>query len=178
MQKVKNEIQYRFEIVRTPVGPLTVIVAPAAGEWQLCAILWAGARLGVRRGRPLRSRGNPLIQETRRQLKEYFAGTRRQFDLRLAPEGTAFQLKAWQALRRIPYGQTISYQEQAQELGDARKARAVGAANGRNPLSIVVPCHRVVGKSGKLTGFAGGLKAKAFLLALEGGKNRLARTHS
>ncbi len=98
------------------------------------------------------------------QLGEYFAGTRRDFDLDLDPVGTDFQLRAWQVLRGIPYGRTLSYGEQAAEVGDPGAARAVGAANGRNPLSIVVPCHRVVAASGALTGFAGGLDVKAWLL--------------
>jgi methylated-DNA-[protein]-cysteine S-methyltransferase len=98
------------------------------------------------------------------QLGEYFAGTRRVFDLDLDPAGTDFQLRAWQALRGIPYGRTLSYGEQAAELGDPGAARAVGAANGRNPLSIVVPCHRVVAASGALTGFAGGIDTKKWLL--------------
>jgi methylated-DNA-[protein]-cysteine S-methyltransferase len=98
------------------------------------------------------------------QLREYFAGERLEFDVPLAPHGTTFQLAAWQALRTIPYGETVSYGEQARRLGDARKARAVGAANGRNPLPIVVPCHRVVGANGHLTGFGGGIECKAWLL--------------
>ena len=101
------------------------------------------------------------------QLAEYFAGTRRTFDLALDPAGTDFQLRAWNALRSIPFGQTISYGEQAAELGVPGSARAVGAANGRNPLSIVVPCHRVIAASGALTGFAGGLDTKAWLLEHE-----------
>ena len=98
------------------------------------------------------------------QLAEYFRGTRREFDLDLDPEGTAFQRSAWEVLRTIPYGATLSYGQQAAALGDPAKARAVGAANGRNPLSIVVPCHRVVAAGGALTGFAGGLDTKAWLL--------------
>lgn len=98
------------------------------------------------------------------QLREYFAGTRTVFDLPLAPAGTDFQRAAWLALRQIPFGQTRSYGEQAAAMGDKRKARAVGAANGRNPIPIIVPCHRVVGANGHLTGFAGGLVAKAWLL--------------
>lgn len=98
------------------------------------------------------------------QLEEYFAGGRTDFDLPLAPSGTPFQLDAWAALRRIPFGETITYGQQARLLGDANKSRAVGAANGRNPIPIVVPCHRVVGSNGHLTGFAGGLENKAWLL--------------
>ena len=111
--------------------------------------------------------GNEILRETAGQLDEYFAGKRRVFDLPLAPEGTEFQLDVWQALRKIGYGQTLSYGEQAAQIGRPKAVRAVGAANGRNPISIIVPCHRVIGKSGKLTGYAGGLKVKGFLLAHE-----------
>jgi methylated-DNA-[protein]-cysteine S-methyltransferase len=104
----------------------------------------------------------------RAQLGEYFAGTRRAFRLRLAPAGTAFQLAVWEALRAIPYGQTVSYAELARRLGNAGSARAVGLANGANPLPIIVPCHRVIGTDGSLTGFGGGLYTKRALLSLEG----------
>lgn len=104
------------------------------------------------------------------QLREYFAGRRNQFDLPLAPQGTAFQLRVWTELRRIPYGQTISYGELARRVGLPRAARAVGAANGANPIPIIVPCHRVIGANGRLTGFGGGLATKAELLALESGQ--------
>jgi len=110
----------------------------------------------------------PILAEVVRQLTEYFAGDRRTFDLPLEPEGTDFQLSVWKVLRAIPFGQTISYGEQARRLGDANKARAVGSANGRNPLPIVVPCHRVVGADGSLTGFSGGVDAKRWLLEHEG----------
>ncbi len=110
----------------------------------------------------------PLLAQCARQLEEYFAGQRKKFELPLAPEGTEFQRDVWGALDRIPYGELRSYQDIAREIGRARAVRAVGAANGRNPLPIVVPCHRVVGSNGKLTGFAGGLKLKAQLLQLEG----------
>lgn len=103
------------------------------------------------------------------QLREYFSGTRSAFDLPLAPRGTAFQLAVWKALREIPYGETISYGELARRIGRPSASRAVGAANGANPLPIVVPCHRVIGSTGKLTGFGGGLETKAALLALEQG---------
>ncbi len=110
---------------------------------------------------------SPIIEVTIGQLDGYFAGTRHEFDVPLDPEGTEFQQSVWQVLRTIPYGETMSYGEQAIVLGDPNKARAVGTANGRNPLSIVVPCHRVIGANGSLTGFAGGMKAKKFLLDLE-----------
>ena len=107
---------------------------------------------------------HPVLRTAVTQLAEYFRGERTEFDLPLAPAGTPFQLDAWQALRTIPFGTTISYGEQAAVMGDRRKARAVGAANGRNPIPIVVPCHRVVGSNGHLTGFAGGIDNKAWLL--------------
>jgi methylated-DNA-[protein]-cysteine S-methyltransferase len=110
-----------------------------------------------------------VVATTVAQLTEYFDGERQEFDLPLDPIGTEFQQAAWSALRTIPYGTTVSYGEQAARMGDRRKARAVGAANGRNPISIVVPCHRVVGSNGSLTGFAGGLDTKAWLLDHERG---------
>lgn len=110
---------------------------------------------------------NPILIQLENQLAEYFAGTRRDFEIPMRPEGTPFQLAAWDVLRTIPYGTTLSYGEQALGLGDIGKARAVGAANGRNPISIVVPCHRVVAATGQLTGFGGGIENKAWLLAHE-----------
>lgn len=106
--------------------------------------------------------------EVIRQLDQYFAGDREQFDLTLAPVGTAFQLEVLNALQQIPYGATCSYQDLANQIGRPKAVRAVGAANGRNPLPIVIPCHRVIGADGSLTGFGGGLPTKAYLLSLEG----------
>jgi methylated-DNA-[protein]-cysteine S-methyltransferase len=152
----------------TPVGELT-LVAGAAG---LRAVLWPDERDGrvplgdVTGGGP---GAEAVLVAAHEQLSEYFAGDRRQFDLPLDPAGTPFQQQAWRLLRTIPFGQTMSYGEQARLLGDVRKARAVGTANGRNPISIVVPCHRVVGSTGRLTGFAGGLDTKAWLLRHEQG---------
>jgi methylated-DNA-[protein]-cysteine S-methyltransferase len=117
---------------------------------------------------PEGTRSTRPFRDVRRQLEEYFAGERRSFDLPLRPAGTPFQLATWRALRYIPYGETRSYSEVAQRIGKPRAVRAVGAANGRNPLPIVIPCHRVIGASGALTGFAGGLPLKRFLLELEG----------
>lgn len=106
------------------------------------------------------------------QLDEYFAGRRRQFELRLAPRGTAFQQAVWQALQAIPYGRTCSYSELAGVIGRPQAVRAVGTANGANPISIIVPCHRVIGRDGSLTGYAGGLERKGALLAIEGARPR------
>ncbi|MFH0944406.1 MAG: methylated-DNA--[protein]-cysteine S-methyltransferase [Planctomycetota bacterium] len=112
-------------------------------------------------------RGSPLLQRAEAQLLAYFNGKRQTFDLPLAPEGTEFQRQVWEALRQIPYGSTVAYSEIAQAINRPRAVRAVGAANGKNPLPIVIPCHRVIGKSGSLTGFGGGLKTKQQLLDLE-----------
>ena len=115
-------------------------------------------------------RDDDCFPEARRQLAEYFAGQRRVFDLELVPGGTLFQQRVLGALQTIPYGQTRSYKAIAEQIGSPRAVRAVGAANGSNPLPIVIPCHRVIGSNGKLTGFGGGLPAKQFLLDLEQGR--------
>jgi len=107
------------------------------------------------------------LENTARQLQEYFNGRRTSFDLPVAPEGTAFQKKVWQRLQGIPYGETISYGDLARRVGNPKASRAVGAANGQNPIPIVIPCHRVIGANGKLTGFGGGLPVKEALLELE-----------
>ena len=149
---------------KSPIGRLT-LVASAQG---LRAILWPNDDPRRVPGVADAKKGsNPVIESTIRQLDEYFAGTRHEFDVPLDAVGTEFQHSVWQVLRSIPYGETMSYGEQATVLGDPNKARAVGTANGRNPISIVVPCHRVIGANGSLTGFAGGMKAKKFLLDLE-----------
>ncbi|ENM5743036.1 methylated-DNA--[protein]-cysteine S-methyltransferase [Vibrio metoecus] len=109
----------------------------------------------------------PILNNVIQQLDEYFSGQRTQFELPLAANGTAFQQSVWHALCKIPYGESWSYQQVAEAIGNPKAVRAVGLANGKNPISIIVPCHRVVGKSGKLTGYAGGLERKAFLLELE-----------
>jgi methylated-DNA-[protein]-cysteine S-methyltransferase len=151
-------------VVDSPVGALTIV----ASDDGLRAILWPDddpAR--VRLAETVDDPSHPVIVATVGQLAEYFDGERTDFDVPLDPVGTEFQRAAWAALCSIPYGTTVSYGEQAERMGDRRKARAVGAANGRNPISIVVPCHRVVGADGALTGFAGGTDTKAWLLAHE-----------
>ncbi|EOX4971043.1 methylated-DNA--[protein]-cysteine S-methyltransferase [Vibrio alginolyticus] len=116
-----------------------------------------------------RDEQHPVLRQAVTQLDEYFAGLRNEFDLPLAATGTDFQNQVWQALTTIPYGETWSYQDLANAIGNPKAVRAVGLANGKNPISIVVPCHRVIGKSGKLTGYAGGVERKQRLLALEQG---------
>ncbi len=151
--------------IPSPVGELR-LVASGTG---LRAILWHchEAHRVPFLGAEIVAVRTELLDAAARQLGEYFDGRREEFDLPLDPIGSPFQHAAWSVLRTIPFGQTLTYGEQARRLGDPGKARAVGAANGRNPLSIVVPCHRVVGSTGKLTGFAGGLDTKAWLLAHE-----------
>ena len=153
-----------FDVCPSPVGELTIVVSSRG----LRALLWENERVGrVTVATESDPHPTELSREVARQLGEYFVKERTSFDLPLDPDGTEFQKRAWQALREIPYGQTVSYGEQARRLGDVGLARAVGAANGRNPISIIVPCHRVVGSNGSLTGFAAGLDAKRFLLKLE-----------
>ncbi|WP_101925096.1 MULTISPECIES: methylated-DNA--[protein]-cysteine S-methyltransferase [Luteimonas] len=150
--------------IDSPVGPLFL----AASDAGLHAVEFATHRHPVTRGDGWRDGAHPVLDATAQQLDAYFAGTRRHFDLPLSARGTPFQQQVWDALTRIPYGRTASYVELARMVGRPTASRAVGAANGRNPLSIVVPCHRVIGASGALTGFGGGLPTKEFLLALEG----------
>ena len=151
--------------MHSPVGALKLI----ASGTGLAAILWPDDNPGRIRLEPLvQDARNAHLVETARQLNEYFAGTRRTFDLALDMAGTAFQKSVWAALTRIPFGETRTYGQIARELGNPAATRAVGAANGKNPVSIVVPCHRVIGASGGLTGFAGGLEIKAKLLSIEG----------
>lgn len=150
--------------IDSPVGPLFLVASDAG----LHAVEFVASRHPVRRGDDWREGAHPVLDATGQQLAAYFAGGRRRFDLPLAARGTPFQQAVWNALTRIPYGATASYVELARSIGRPTASRAVGAANGRNPLSIVVPCHRVIGAGGLLTGFGGGLPTKAFLLSLEG----------
>lgn len=154
-----------FKRMSSPVGVLTLV----ANGVSLAAVLWECERENrVRLGTLREDHHHPTLLETERQLNEYFSGARTQFDLDLDFQGTEFQKQVWQALLDIPFGETRSYSDIAKTLGNPKAVRAVGAANGRNPISIIAPCHRVIGASGALTGFAGGLEAKAFLLTLEG----------
>lgn len=141
--------------IKTPIGPLTL----EADENAVTAI-----RFGAGGAQD----ASPLLDAAEAQLREYFAGARRTFDLPLAPHGTAFQQRVWTALRTIPYGETRTYGELAAAIDSPNASRAVGMANHRNPLPIVIPCHRVIGANGTLTGYAGGVEIKRRLLALEG----------
>jgi methylated-DNA-[protein]-cysteine S-methyltransferase len=158
-------MRYSFKTIPSPVGALT-LVASMSG---LTAILWEDDDpKRVRLHSMVENAGHPVLVAAERQLGEYFAGERRAFDLPLDFQGTDFQKSVWTALLTIPFGETRSYAEIARAVGRPTAFRAVGAANGRNPISIVAPCHRVIGANGTLTGFAGGLKAKEYLLGLEG----------
>jgi methylated-DNA-[protein]-cysteine S-methyltransferase len=155
--------------IASPVGALTLI----ASDDGLAAILWENddprrVPLSVAAQDHKGTAGHPVLRETERQLGAYFAGERTSFDLPLDFSGTEFQKDVWRALLDIPFGETRTYAQIARQIGRPDAVRAVGAANGRNPISIVAPCHRVIGSNGALTGFAGGLDAKAFLLRLEG----------
>ena len=156
-----NDVIY-YDDLATPVGPLR-LVADAQGLRQI------GFETGrhPKQATPDWTHSADALAFARVQLEEYFAGLRQTFALPLHPLGTPFQLGVWEELARIPYGVTISYGELARRIGQPRAVRAVGAANGRNPLPIVLPCHRVIGSDGSLTGFGGGLPTKRFLLALE-----------
>jgi methylated-DNA-[protein]-cysteine S-methyltransferase len=147
----------------SPLGPLVLV---GTGD-ALTAIWLPSGHDASLRPKPDWVETVAPFREAVRQLNKYFAGTLRQFDLPLAPVGTPFQQGVWQALREIPYGQTVSYGHLARRIGRPAAVRAVGAANGRNPLAIVVPCHRVIGSDGRLVGYGGGLPAKSLLLELE-----------
>ncbi|MEO8076537.1 MAG: methylated-DNA--[protein]-cysteine S-methyltransferase [Acidobacteriota bacterium] len=165
--RTATEKRYVHKIVDSPVGRLTLV---ASGD-GLAAILWENDRpervpllIGTEDSH------HPVLVAAEGQLEEYFAGRRTTFTVKLDVSGTEFQRRVWSALLTIPFGETRSYGQIARQIGSPDAVRAVGAANGRNPVSIIAPCHRVIGSTGKLTGFAGGLDAKARLLALEGAR--------
>ena len=152
----------RHTVVESPVGPLTLV-----GDGAALIGLYFDGHLRTPRVTDLGPCADDGFETAEQQLGEYFAGTRREFDLELAPRGSAFEKQVWALLTKIPYGETRTYGQLAAELGDPGAAQAVGNANGWNPISVIVPCHRVVGTSGGLTGYAGGLARKRFLLSLE-----------
>ncbi len=156
---------YVFKWMDSPVGRLKLV----AGDKGLTAILWPDDNpKRVPLGVLTENANNPYLIQTEQELSEYFAGRRKFFSVPLDFNGTGFQKSVWQTLLTIPFGETRSYGQIAAQLGKPSASRAVGAANGKNPISIIAPCHRVIGTNGKLTGFAGGLETKAHLLALEG----------
>ncbi len=153
-----------FKTMPSPVGELTLV----ATDEGLVAVLWENDDPNRVKTGPLdEAPDHPVLLEAERQLNDYFAGKLHTFSLKFLFKGTDFQREVWQALTTIPFGETRSYAQIATQIGRPKAVRAVGAANGRNPISIIVPCHRVVGSNGTLTGFAGGLEAKRYLLSLE-----------
>lgn len=162
-------------IIETPLGPLTLVASPEglrSAGWERESTASDRPRVGSDDHPPRSgdaSAAASILRMAASQLEEYFSGLRTTFDIPLAPAGTAFQRAAWEVLRTIPFGRTMTYGEQARRLGGIDKARAVGAANGRNPIGIIVPCHRVIGADGSLTGFAAGVERKAWLLRHEAG---------
>jgi methylated-DNA-[protein]-cysteine S-methyltransferase len=163
---MKTKIQYAYKIVPTSIGKLKLV----ATDKGLAAILWENDKpTRVRLGALSEDKNHPILLQTERELAEYLDGKRKTFSVKLDTAGTPFQSKVWEALEKIPFGDTRTYGQIAKQIGKTKAARAVGAAIGRNPISVMVPCHRVIGASGSLTGFAGGLKIKERLLVLEGG---------
>jgi methylated-DNA-[protein]-cysteine S-methyltransferase len=164
-----------YDEMSSPVGRLTIITSSKG----LHAVLWENDLANPKVEKIIsslkKSENEPTIVRTKMQLAEYFQGKRKIFDLPLILNGTDFQVQVWKQLISIAYSMTISYAEQAEKIGNKNKARAVGTANGLNPISIIIPCHRVIGSNGHLTGFGGGLQKKAFLLQLE--KNQARGQH-
>ena len=159
--------------IPTPLGEMLAVASQAG----LCLLEFVGqkgverelAQVEAARGSLAQSGDSPILAQTQAELAEYFAGQRREFDLPLRLRGTAFQMQVWQALQVIPYGEVRTYGEIARAIGKPKACRAVGMANHHNPISIIVPCHRVIGSDGSLTGYAGGIERKQYLLALERG---------
>ncbi|MCU4337892.1 methylated-DNA--[protein]-cysteine S-methyltransferase [Acinetobacter dispersus] len=157
-------MQLVYMYMDSPVGALKLV----AHDQALVAVMWDNEdHKRVRLSELVEDRHHLMLHRVKQQLEQYFAGQRQQFDLPLDFQGTAFQQQVWQALLSIPYGETRSYKDIAIQLGNEKAVRAVGAANGKNPISIIAPCHRVIGSSGALVGFAGGLDKKQILLSLE-----------
>lgn len=152
-----------YRTIASPIGLITL----AANETALVELTWGQSSQHIHCNQP-DPEGQGLLDTAEAQLEEYFSGKRRTFQIPLSPKGTEFQLRVWNELLKIPFGSTITYGEQARRLGNPHAARATGAANGRNPIGLIIPCHRVIGASGALTGFAGGLEIKKKLLEIEG----------
>lgn len=156
--------KYNLQKMESPVGILYLV----ANEKNLCGVIYEKMWVTFKEQfNDLVEEENPVTQDTKSQLEEYFAGERKSFELPFEVDGTDFQKKVWMALKDIPFGQTKTYKQQAEWIASPKAVRAVGRTNGLNPLSIVLPCHRVVGSNGSLTGYAGGLEAKEYLLNLE-----------
>ena len=157
-------MKYYYTVMKSPVGDITLV----ADTDRLCAIYLPNQKPDRMKFPDLESKdSDPILKSAVKQLGSYFSGKREKFDVSLRPVGTDFQEQVWKALRSISYGKTVSYGDIAKKIGNPKAVRAVGSAIGKNPLSIMIPCHRVIGSNGNLTGFAGGLPTKEFLLKLE-----------
>lgn len=156
---------YNYKKIQSPVGPLHLI----SNSKKLIALVFdpTWKNFVNKQKYALTEQSDAILEKTEQQLKEYFAVKRKIFDIPLELNGTDFQKQAWNSLLKIPFGKTLSYQEQAEKIKNPKAVRAIGAANGKNKIGIIVPCHRVIGKNGSLTGFAGGVQAKELLLKLE-----------
>lgn len=152
-----------YKKIKSPIGKITLV----SSEDALVA-LYVHDELMPKLELAKKNESHQILLLAEQQLNEYFEGRRKKFDLPLSPEGTEFQVKAWKALSSIPYGKVWSYGQQAEYLKSPKAQRAVGGANGKNPIPIIIPCHRVIGSTGKLTGFSGGMSMKVYLLKLEG----------
>ncbi len=160
-------MQLVYMYMDSPVGALKLV----AHDQALVAVMWDNEdHKRVRLAELIKNIQHPMLLKVKQQLEQYFAGQRQQFNLPLDFQGTDFQQRVWRALLTIPYGETRSYKDIALQIGNEKAVRAVGAANGRNPISIIAPCHRVIGSGGALVGFAGGLDKKQILLSLEQGQ--------
>ena len=160
-------MQLAYMYMESPVGALKLV----AHDQALVAVMWDNEdHKRVRLAELIKNIQHPMLLKVKQQLEQYFAGQRQQFNLPLDFQGTDFQQQVWRALLTIPYGETRSYKDIALQIGNEKAVRAVGAANGRNPISIIAPCHRVIGSGGALVGFAGGLDKKQILLSLEQGQ--------
>ena len=160
-------MQLVYMYMESPVGALKLV----AHDQALVAVMWDNEdHKRVRLAELIENIQHPMLLKVKQQLEQYFAGQRQQFNLPLDFQGTDFQQQVWRALLTIPYGETRSYKDIALQIGNEKAVRAVGAANGRNPISMIAPCHRVIGSGGALVGFAGGLDKKQILLSLEQGQ--------
>lgn len=157
-------MKYYYSVMKSPVGDITLI----ADDENLCSIYWPNQEPDKKKFSDLERKDNSkVLRAAVKQLNQYFDGKRPAFDLPIKMDGTDFQRNVWRALTSIKFGETVSYRDIANKVGNPKAVRAVGAAIGKNPISIIIPCHRVIGTNGKLTGFAGGLGTKEFLLDLE-----------
>lgn len=160
---MKKGYMLHYKTIKSPIGKITLVTSDEA-----LVALYVGNEPMPKMDLAKKNEAHKILVLAEQQLNEYFKGVRKNFELPLNPEGTEFQTKAWKALSKIPYGEIWSYGKQANYLKAPKAQRAVGGANGKNPIPVIIPCHRVIGSTGKLTGFSGGMSMKVYLLKLEG----------